>query len=388
VRTTWELKAGELETIVRAYSEMGLAGLEADPLDARAELPVPVPRKPAVAPKKVAEVSPPKTVARPPKPPPEPQRPIIEPPKTAAEPVKVVANVAEPATVKEVPRSEPSWPFPPLLQKPPMFTQPGVPHLPPAHPRRATLTDRLRSYARVARPPHDRALAAVLLNTEGGSVNSAARDLAMPPAEVETWINLYHRRGAKAFLGADRLSLHPVLPPDKGSEIKAMAQKTQDEIYEKRLLIVADSIGGDDMVSICERYGVAYDEAAECIVAYDRHGLAGLERVDTPVTPAAMVAEVRTAEEAAARARARPQMPVATTAPMQAAADPEVQQPSPTAMFEGKNAYRLEAVREFNRGRPLQEVAKENNVGPLTIEKWVIAYVKTGMAERDRTDPQ
>ncbi len=378
VRTTWELKAGELETIVRAYSEMGLAGLEADPLDARAQLPAPMPRKPAVVPKMVAEVSPPKTVASP-QPPPEPQRPIAEPPKTAAEPVKVVANVSGPVTVEEVSRPEPSWPFPPLSQKPPMLTQPGVPHLPTAHPRGATLTDRLRSYARVARPPHDRALAAVLLKAEGGSVNSAARDLAMPPAEVETWINLYHRRGAKAFLGADRLSLHPLLPPDKGSEIKAMAQKTQDEIYEKRLLIVADSVGGDDMVSICERHGVAYDEAAECIVAYDRHGLAGLERVDTPALMAADQASLDRKPPPAPPPPPPPPPPQAAVEAVGAATGP-----SATVMFEGKNAHRIEAVREFHRNRNLQAVARQFNVSPATLENWLVAYVKTGMAERDR----
>jgi transposase-like protein len=29
-------------------------------------------------------------------------------------------------------------------------------------------------------------------------------------------------------------------------------------------------------------------------------------------------------------------------------------------------------------------VARQFNVGPATLEKWLIAYVKTGMAERDR----
>jgi transposase len=374
VRTTWELKAGELETIVRAYSEMGLAGLEADPLDARAELPVPVPRKSAAAPK--IAVPPPKKVVRPPKPPSEPRRPIAEPPKPVPQPAKVVAEPPVPVTVTEVPRPVPSWPFPPLPRKPPAFSRPGIPHLPADHPRRVSLADRLRSYVRVARPPHDRALSAVLLHAECGSVNSAASSLGIPPAEAESWINLYQRRGARAFLGADRLSLHPLLPPDKGSELRALAlQQNIDEIYERRLLIVAASIDGDDMASICERHGVAYDEAAECIVAYDRNGLAGLERVAE--TPASLVNEI-------ARAAAGAQAPPLSPAPEHADIHPEVTEPSATAMFEGKNAHRLEAVREFNRDRDLYGVAKKYNVRPQTIEKWVIGYVTTGMAEKDR----
>jgi hypothetical protein len=54
------------------------------------------------------------------------------------------------------------------------------------------------------------------------------------------------------------------------------------------------------------------------------------------------------------------------------------------AMFEGKNSRRLEAVREFHRNRNLQAVAKQFNVSTGTLENWLVAYVKTGMAERDR----
>lgn len=370
VRTTWELEVRELETIVRTFRRKGLEGLEADPLNARAQLPAP--REAAAAPKAVAE-----------------------PPKLAAEPRK-------PAKAKAASRPPQERPSQPRPEEPPITVPaavaPPVPALPAALPRRATLADRLRSYSSVASPPHDRALVAVLLNTEGGSVNAVARQLAIPPSEVEAWINLYQRRGAKAFLSAERLSLHPRLPQDKGSVVRERAQKTEDEIYEKRLLIVADSINGHDMVSICERHSVAYNEAAECIAAYDRNGLAGIERADTP---ASMVDEIVRKAKAATPRRShmrprgrspqsvareyRPPAPSPGTAAVVAADNkPEVAKPSITAMFEGRNSHRLEAVREFNRDRNLHAVARKFNVGPQTLEKWVIAYVKTGMAEKDR----
>jgi hypothetical protein len=70
--------------------------------------------------------------------------------------------------------------------------------------------------------------------------------------------------------------------------------------------------------------------------------------------------------------------------PVESAIEVPAQAASATAMFEGKNAHRLEAVREFHRNRNLHAVAKQFNIGPATLEKWLIAYVKTGMAEKDR----
>jgi transposase len=162
----------------------------------------------------------------------------------------------------------------------------SLPTLPNSHPHRATLAHRLMSYLSVATHPHDRALLAVFLILEGGAVTYAANHLDMATSEVESWMSLYHRRGVKAFLSADRLSLHPKQPRDKSSAVRAIARQTEDEVHERRLLIVADSIDGDDMVSICERHEVAYDEAEACIAAYSLHGLAGLARrpVDVPPT--------------------------------------------------------------------------------------------------------
>lgn len=54
------------------------------------------------------------------------------------------------------------------------------------------------------------------------------------------------------------------------------------------------------------------------------------------------------------------------------------------AMFEGRNAHRLDAVREFHRNRNIHEVARQFKVSAGTLEKWLVAYVTTGMAARDR----
>lgn len=54
------------------------------------------------------------------------------------------------------------------------------------------------------------------------------------------------------------------------------------------------------------------------------------------------------------------------------------------AMFEGRNAHRLDAVREFHRNRNIHEVARQFRISAGTLEKWLVAYVTTGMAARDR----
>jgi transposase len=388
VRATWDLKERELLKIVRTFRTGGVAGLAADPLNARAQMPrskrgeLKAIAKPPAPPKPVIAIEAPRLVA------------IKEPPKPAA------PKATAPAATREVPR----WPFPPIPHKPPVPPpsppRPAHPRIAEAIPRKATLADRLRSYSVVARHPHERALVAILLNVEGRSVNSAARRLDMAPTEVESWINLYHRRGAKAFLSAERLSLHPLRPQDKSSAVRALARKTRDEVYEKRLLIVADSIDGDDMVSICERHEVAYDEAEICIAAYSRVGLVGVVRGEEAVITAP-VPEQATPKPLPPKPTAPPpprpmrrrSKPVAREyipppppppQPAQSAIAVPAQAASATAMFEGKNAHRLEAVREFHRNRNLHAVARQFNVGPATLEKWLIAYVKTGMAERDR----
>jgi transposase len=64
---------------------------------------------------------------------------------------------------------------------------------------------------------------------------------------------------------------------------------------------------------------------------------------------------------------------------------PVAKQNPAEAMFGGKNAYRLEAVKEFELDRNIQAVAAKHNVSTRTLEKWIIAYVSTGQAEKDRT---
>ncbi|MNU47181.1 Transposase [compost metagenome] len=391
VRATWDLKRRELLKIVRTFRTSGVSGLSTDPLNARAQMPrskrseVKVIPKPPEAAKPAVAIEAPRQVA------------IKEAPKQAM-------PKAPAAATGDVPR----WPFPPMLEKPPVPPPsppaPVLPRIAADIPRKASLADRLRSYSVVARHPHERALVAVLLNVEGRTVNSAARRLDMDPTEVEAWINLYHRRGAKAFLSAERLSLHPLRPQDKSSAVRALARKTRDELYEKRLLIVADSIDGDDMVNICERHEVAYDEAEICIAAYSRMGLVGVVRaeeavltapapeppVQEPPKPAppkspAPVPQPRPKRRSKPVAREYiPPPPSTPPQPVQSAIAAPAQAASATAMFEGKNGHRLEAVREFHRNRNLQAVARQFNVGPSTLEKWLIAYVKTGMAERDR----
>lgn len=386
VRATWDLKERELLKIVRSFRTGGVEGLAADPLNARAQLPPP---------KRVAA---PKANTKPPAPP-EPAKPpvAVEAPRQIT--IKEVSKPAV-AKAKETANPLPRWPFPPMSDKSP-GSPPApsavFPCIPPTFPRRATQVERLRSYSCVARHPHDRALVAVLLNVEGASVNTAARRLAMAPAEVEAWINLYHRRGAKAFLSAERLSLHPLRPQDKSSAVRALARKTHDALYEKRLLIVADSIDGDDMVSICERHEVAYDEAEACIAAYSRVGLVALVRNDDAALPAiepiVPMPPAPSPQPRLMKRRSKPVVreykPPVPAPPVNAhvpnAIKPPPQEPSATAMFEGKNAYRLEAVREFHRNRNIHAVSRQFNVLPVTLEKWLVAYVTTGMSERDRT---
>lgn len=55
------------------------------------------------------------------------------------------------------------------------------------------------------------------------------------------------------------------------------------------------------------------------------------------------------------------------------------------AMFEGKNVHRRDAVKEFYRCRDMSEVVRKFNVSKGTLEKWIVAYVKSGLAEQDRS---
>jgi transposase len=352
VRTMFAISDIELQTIITTFRKEGVDGLTGDPLNVG------------------RHSKPPAVVHHAPK---QPKAPAPEPQVAVAE--KPVVRISATSRVRQ-----------------------GVP-------RKASAGARLRSYTLVARPPHDMVLAAIILHEEGKSAASAARKLGVNPGGMDGWLKAYRSKGARAFLPAEKIMLHPLVVREGSKQIKELTWGIEDGVMERRLLIVADSIDGDDIITICERHSATYQEAVECVAAYSADGVAGLgidtvyrksyrpgrpAKTDTVsmvnALPVVEVKPPKAPEQRTFKPLPRPEYTPPPQVRMVVKAAPASKpKPDPAeAMFGGKHAHRLDAVRAFNLERNIRAVAAKHNVSTGTLEKWIVAYVTTGQAEKDR----
>lgn len=239
----------------------------------------------------------------------------------------------------------------------------------------------------------------------GGDTQRAARLSEVSEAEVERLAASFDLYGETFGQGMRRLRTLP--PTDDLSELK-LACGAPEPLATYASVICA-IYGGRRIGNIRTTFSLDDGELELIVEAYNLKRVQGLADdplgVGKPMTwvppsdpPAKHAARerapapppkqsVQTALQQPASgmdASAKKQYPGPHLTQAQKAGEKVAAKSAVIAMFEGKNSRRLEAVREFHRNRNLQAVAKQFNVSTGTLENWLVAYVKTGMAERDR----
>ena len=109
-----------------------------------------------------------------------------------------------------------------------------------------------------------------------------------------------------------------------------------------------------------------------------------LAKTGTPVPrpPAPVIHPVGRLPKAVTKQYVPP--PTIAARPPMAVTSPGIDPKAVQALYEGRNARRLEAARGFRKSKDIREVSARFGVSAVTLEKWVIDYVKCGMAEIDR----
>ncbi|MNU26850.1 hypothetical protein D3C71_152310 [compost metagenome] len=236
-----------------------------------------------------------------------------------------------------------------------------------------------------------------------GDTQRAARVSEVSEAEVERLAASFDLYGETFGQGMRRLRTLP--PTDDLNELKLACEAP--EPLATYASVICAIYGGKRIGNIRTTFSLDDGELELIVEAYALKRVQGL--ADDPLgvgRPMTWVAPTEPLARHAARERLpNPQPPhkaeqiqptAKSVAPVkreypgphltqdQKAAEKTATKSAVIAMFEGKNSRRLDAVREFHRNRNLQAVAKQFNVSPGTLENWLVAYVKTGMAERDR----
>jgi transposase len=238
----------------------------------------------------------------------------------------------------------------------------------------------------------------------GGDTQRAARVSEVSEAEVERLAASFDLYGETFGQGMHRLRTLP--PADDLSELKIACGAV--EPLATYASVICAVYGGKRIGNIKTTFSLEDGELERIVEAYNLKRIQGL--ADDPLgvgQPMTWVTPSKPPAGHAVRERASAPPPTSRTElQIQPSAKPDAsvkrEYPGPhltqgqkagekaaaksavIAMFEGKNSHRLEAVREFHRNRNLQAVARQFNVSPGTLENWLVAYVKTGMAERDR----
>lgn len=238
----------------------------------------------------------------------------------------------------------------------------------------------------------------------GGDPQRAARVSEVSEAEVERLAASFDLYGETFGQGMRRLRTLP--PTDDLSELKLAC--VAPEPLATYASVICAIYGGKRIGNIRTTFSLNDGELETIVEAYNLRRVQGL--ADDPLgvgQPMTWVAPSEPPARHAAQERAptppsvnRTELQAQPAAKSQASTKREYLGPHLTqaqkagekaaaksaviAMFEGKNSHRLDAVREFHRNRNLQSVARQFNVSPATLENWLVAYVKTGMAERDR----
>jgi transposase len=237
----------------------------------------------------------------------------------------------------------------------------------------------------------------------GGDPQRAARVSEVSEAEVERLAASFDLYGETFGQGVRR---HRTLPPaDDLNELKLACEAP--EPLATYASVICAVYGGKRIGNVRTTFSLDDGELELIVEAYNLKRVQGLADdplgVGQPMTwvapppPARLAASERAPNPPSTRQTEQVQSAPKSDAPVkreytgpqltqaQKVADKSAAKSAVIAMFEGRNAHRLEAVREFHRNRNLQAVAKQFNVSPGTLENWLVAYVKTGMAERDRT---
>ncbi|NTF23570.1 hypothetical protein G6L37_34935 [Agrobacterium rubi] len=194
-------------------------------------------------------------------------------------------------------------------------------------------------------------------------------------------------------------------------DVKALSiAQFQPEPLASYANVVASLYGGVDPGIIMEEFDISQSELELIVLQFRERGLAGLEddplrnanttrRYRAPLSSVTVadnvgspIASPVSAVSPVTRKVGRPTIEViGTLAPK--VATPPTAPAVPAAithadhvrsLYTGKKLRRLEAAREFRRSKNFAEVSEKYGVSAATLEKWVIDYVKSGMAEVDR----
>lgn len=202
-----------------------------------------------------------------------------------------------------------------------------------------------------------------------------------------------------------------MLPPQWDAEALRAAQARPEPLRSYAHVVVWLYAGIEPDI-VMKKFDMPQSELEAVVSAFREHGVAGLEadplgllatmprhrdigqsdlipppvmpqvRPQYPVPVAPMTANPARPVKDVARQYAAP--PRAAARPPVVVTFPKISEEKVRALYAGKNARRLEAIREFRQNKDIGMVSRKFGVSTNTLEKWVVEYVRSGMAELDR----